>query len=160
MTNSTISGNMATNACGGINVISANIASSTIALNQSAPAQGGSINTIGSIMLKNSILVALTGGDCSRGSDGLGTFITAGGNVSSDATCSLGANDQASTNAKLEPLANNSGLTKTKLISATSPALEVIDANLCPSLDQHGVSRPQGVKCDSGAVERRARATP
>jgi hypothetical protein len=160
LTNSTVSGNSATNAGGGLNIFNASIASSTIALNQAAPAQGGSLNVTGSITLKNSILGALTGGDCSLGANGLGSIITAGGNISSDATCSLGTSDKASTVAKLEPLANNGGLTKTHLISATSPALELIDANLCPSVDQRGVTRPQGAKCDAGAVERRSGATP
>jgi predicted outer membrane repeat protein len=160
MTNSTVSGNSATNAGGGLNIFNANIASSTMALNQAAPTQGGSLNVAGSITVKNSIFSALTGGDCNLGANGLGSIITAGGNISSDATCSLGANDKASTIAKLEPLANNGGLTRTHLISATSSALELIDANLCPSVDQRGVARPQGSKCDAGAVERRAGATP
>jgi predicted outer membrane repeat protein len=160
MTNSTVSGNTATNAGGGLDVFNASIASSTIAFNQAAAAKGGSLSTTGSISLKNSILSALTGSDCYGGTNGSGTFTTAGGNLSSDATCSLGASDKASTVAKLEPLANNGGLTKTHLISVTSPALELIDANLCPSVDQRGVTRPQGVKCDAGAVERRAGATP
>jgi CSLREA domain-containing protein len=162
MTNSTISGNRATNTGGGINVFTANITSSTIALNQAAAAKGGSLSTNGSITLKNSILSALTGGDCYLGANSLspGSIITAGGNISSDATCSFGANDKTSTMAKLEPIANNGGLTRTHLISATSPALEWIDTNLCPSVDQRGVTRPQGEKCDAGAVERRAGATP
>ena len=142
--NSTVSGNSATNAGGGIDVLNASITSSTIAFNQAAPAKGGSFSTSGSITLKNSILSTLTGGDCYTGTSGFGAFITAGGNISSDATCSLGASDKASTVAKLEPLANNGGLTRTHLISAISPAFEVIDANLCPSVDQRGVLRPQG----------------
>ena len=160
MTNSTVSGNTAINAGGAIDILNANITSSTIAFNQAAPAKGGSFSTNGSITLKNSILSALTGGDCYGGPFDRGTIVSAGGNISSDATCSLGTSDKASTVAKLEPLANNGGLTRTHLISTTSPALELIDANLCPNVDQRGVTRPQGAKCDAGAVERRAGATP
>jgi len=58
---------------------------------------------------------------------------------------------------RLGPLADNGGLTPTRLPLAGSP---VIDAggsaapDACPALDQRGVTRPKGAGCDIGAVER------
>ncbi|MEP7338915.1 MAG: putative Ig domain-containing protein [Acidobacteriota bacterium] len=58
----------------------------------------------------------------------------------------------------LGPLADNGGPTKTHLPSAISPARNMIPVgvNGCgsnPATDQRGVPRPQGAKCDIGAVE-------
>ena len=53
----------------------------------------------------------------------------------------------------LGPLANNGGQTQTMLPQAGSPAIDAGNDANCPATDQRGVSRPQGVHCDIGAVE-------
>jgi predicted outer membrane repeat protein len=54
---------------------------------------------------------------------------------------------------QLAPLANNGGPTPTMAIAASSPAVNHAAAATCPSIDQRGVSRPQGSGCDAGAYE-------
>ncbi|MEZ5464970.1 MAG: choice-of-anchor Q domain-containing protein [Lysobacteraceae bacterium] len=58
-------------------------------------------------------------------------------------------------NPLLGPMQNNGGLTLTMLPATGSPAIDAGDPNLtnCPADDQRGVSRPQGMGCDIGAVE-------
>jgi predicted outer membrane repeat protein len=54
---------------------------------------------------------------------------------------------------QLAPLANNGGPAPTMAIAASSPAVNHAAAATCPSIDQRGVSRPQGSGCDAGAYE-------
>jgi parallel beta-helix repeat protein len=85
--------------------------------------------------------------------------VTDGGyNLDSDGSCAWSATGSISNgNAKLGPLANNGGVTKTLLPAKGSDAIDRIptgSANCSKSADdQRGVSRPQGKKCDIGAVE-------
>jgi hypothetical protein len=54
----------------------------------------------------------------------------------------------------LGALADNGGLSETQLPAASSVAIDAIDcASPDPGLDQRGIARPQGVRCDIGAVE-------
>jgi hypothetical protein len=46
------------------------------------------------------------------------------------------------------------GATPTMRPMAGSPAIDVADDPLCPDTDQRGEARPQGARCDAGAVER------
>lgn len=59
---------------------------------------------------------------------------------------------------KLGPLTGNGGATATHALLNSSPALDNGETNICPSIDQRGVSRPQtgpdGPACDIGAYER------
>jgi hypothetical protein len=59
--------------------------------------------------------------------------------------------------AKLGPLADNGGPTKTLLPAKGSDAIDAIPAAnaacTSPGTDQRGDSRPQGARCDIGAVE-------
>jgi hypothetical protein len=60
----------------------------------------------------------------------------------------------SSTDPKLAPLGNNGGPTKTMLPLPASPAIDAIIGNVhCPPTDQRGTPRPQGLRCDIGAVE-------
>ena len=59
-----------------------------------------------------------------------------------------------STPAQLNPLGNYGGPTGTHLPRTTSPAVNGVGDGDCPFTDQRGVIRPQGPKCDIGAVER------
>jgi parallel beta-helix repeat protein len=105
------------------------------------------VNVTGTIVADNTTL-----DDCN------GDVTDGGYNLDSDGTCSWSATGSISNgNAKLGPLANNGGSTKTLLPAKGSAAIDHIptgSANCSTSADdQRGVSRPQGKKCDIGAVE-------
>jgi hypothetical protein len=65
-------------------------------------------------------------------------------------------------------LSTNGGPTATHELMDTSPAINfsnlpsgsVLDFLHCPTTDQRGVSRPQGMACDAGAFERRPPPSP
>ncbi|MDR0201847.1 MAG: Ig-like domain repeat protein [Delftia acidovorans] len=56
-------------------------------------------------------------------------------------------------NPPLGPLASHGGPTQTLLNSTGSPALDGVACTAAPGTDQRGVVRPQGARCDIGAVE-------
>ena len=53
----------------------------------------------------------------------------------------------------LGPLQDNGGPTQTMALLAGSPAIDAGDNATCEATDQRGVTRPQGLNCDIGAVE-------
>ena len=53
----------------------------------------------------------------------------------------------------LGPLANNGGPTQTMALQSGSQAIDAGDDANCPTTDQRGVTRPQGIHCDIGAFE-------
>lgn len=53
----------------------------------------------------------------------------------------------------LGPLQDNGGATPTQLPASGSPAIDAVDCAAAPTTDQRGVARPQGSRCDLGAVE-------
>lgn len=53
----------------------------------------------------------------------------------------------------LQPVADNGGPTPTMMPGAGSPAIDEVRINTCSGVDQRGISRPQGPRCDIGAVE-------
>lgn len=53
----------------------------------------------------------------------------------------------------LGPLQDNSGFTLTQAPGPGSPAIDAGDPTNCSGVDQRGVARPQGPRCDIGAVE-------
>jgi hypothetical protein len=58
---------------------------------------------------------------------------------------------------RLSPLADNGGPTLTHALRAGSPAIDHAAPGPCDTRrDQRGVARPQGDRCDIGAVERRS----
>jgi hypothetical protein len=60
----------------------------------------------------------------------------------------------------LGALANNGGSTLTFAVLAGSPAIDAGDDSSCPSTDQRGATRPQGLHCDIGAYESSFSAPP
>jgi len=54
---------------------------------------------------------------------------------------------------KLGALANNGGFTPTYLPGTGSAAIDAGTNTGCPATDQRGIARPQGLRCDIGAVE-------
>jgi hypothetical protein len=54
---------------------------------------------------------------------------------------------------RLGPLQNNGGATQTQVPQAGSPAIDQGDNASCPPIDQRGFRRPIGPSCDLGSVE-------
>ena len=82
-----------------------------------------------------------------------------GYNIASDATCSFAfTGDLNSIDPLLDGLANNGGATQTHALQLASPAREqtpntINGCGLTYVTDQRGISRPNGLDCDSGAYE-------
>jgi hypothetical protein len=75
-------------------------------------------------------------------------------NISSDSTCGFtDAGSAQNTDPKLGPLQNNGGQADTAALTPGSPAIDAGDNSNCPAQDERGVVRPQGSRCDIGAVE-------
>src|SRR5205085_817722 len=69
-------------------------------------------------------------------------------------TFTMKSSDIVGKDPKLGSLKDNGGPTPTVAPSASSPAVDAIGKAACPvSTDQRGVHRPQGPRCDIGAVE-------
>jgi CSLREA domain-containing protein len=109
-----------------------------------------------------------------RDSTVLGTILasSAGANCTGDAPVSEGYNlesgdscgltkptDITGTEPDLGPLRSNGGPTQTMALLAGSPALGRggTRATGCPRVDERGVRRPQGSRCDIGAFEKTVR---
>lgn len=159
LVNTTISGNVATNRGGAFWIgYTANLelTSSTLSGN-SAGTAGGEIYTSKSARttLVNTIVAnTVSGNNCS----GLGTFVDHGSNIDDGTSCgfTVAANSFPNTTPKLGSLGNYGGLTATKMLLGGSPAIDAISCANVPSLDQRDINRPQGARCDIGAVERQA----
>jgi len=157
VTNTTFSGNSASGGAGGgiLNGGPATITNSTFYGN-SANTGGGIANGQG-LSLINTILAGSTGGgECA------GIISDGGYNLSDDATCSFAAAGTSHTvsaaSLKLGTLGSNGGPTQTVAPGVGSVAIDAIPSgtNGCGSsitTDQRGQARPQGPKCDIGAVE-------
>jgi hypothetical protein len=151
LTNTTVSGNTAQRAGGGIyNAGALTVTSSTVSNNTAS--SGGGISSftrygdIGLANLKNSI-VADNGVDNCAGSTSSSGF-----NLSNDFSCNLtGMGDLVVVDAMLFPLQDNGGPTETHALLAGSPAIDAGGPD-CPPTDQRGVPRPLGA-CDIGAFE-------
>ncbi|MEP7148126.1 MAG: choice-of-anchor Q domain-containing protein [Acidobacteriota bacterium] len=152
ITNSTFVGNSSTNSGGGINRGSTNV---NFFIRNTIVA--GNNGTASSTDITNS-----AGGISSQGNNIIGMVGTSTGWV---------ASDLLNTNPMLNPLAGNGGFGMTFLPMTGSPAIDagqncVVDlscaANNPPdavTTDQRGVTRPQGMTVDIGAVEVAQMAT-
>ena len=151
--NSTISGNTATITGGGIYGGTTTLVNTTVA-NNTAAVSGGGLRNFGATFAWDQVLVA--GNSAPDGPDCKGDFVPGGTNtmgfLGNPAGCST-IQLLPSGDAKLGPLADNGGPTRTHALLAGSPA---IDQWLlaCPTgTDQRGITRPQGAGCDYGAYE-------
>ncbi len=161
-TNSTFSGNSATDG-GGI------FSSGTLTLNNctlsdnTASGSGGALNNTGMLHMQNTVLAnSAGGGDCANG----GTFVSNTSNLIEDNTCS----PALSGDPMLGPLADNGGATWTHLPTvsnqAVSPVIDAGDNSTCESRDQRAITRPldgdkNGIAiCDIGSVEIRQTGFP
>ncbi len=163
------------------------ITSSTVALNRAggATARGGGIDTSSDLSIRSSTVARnqakLGGGIYVEGGtttikataigqnrgpgapDCGGPLESAGWNLIGNLTgCSFVEFRAEKRNlpTRLGPLASNGGPTQTILPLAGSPALNWVPDAQCPPRDQRGVRRPQGPKCEIGAVERRPGSRP
>ena len=153
--NSTISTNNASVNGGGVrNGSDGTLALKSVTFSQnSAPVGGGLRTDSGLSTLENTIV-----SDSSGGADCDGAVTSHGYNLIEDPSgCEIGGNTTgniAGVDPQLGPLDENDGLTQTHLPSIESP---VVDAGSpsCPppDTDQRGLTRPQGPRCDIGAVE-------
>ncbi len=176
---STVAGNESTSDGGAIFAESGEVrvTNSTLTENTSAT-EGGAITSTDGVFLVHATVVANeaptgsqlvapaltafgsivalgTGGDeCEIGAGGT---TSQGYNVGGDGTCDFtGTGDQNSAgDPHLGPLQNNGGPTATRLPQEASPAIDAVPAADCTvsTVDQRGVSRPQGTDCEAGAVE-------
>jgi hypothetical protein len=162
--NSTISSNTSTTWHGGAMFITdgtVSILSSTIAGNNAPGGTAGGLfvgtftAASATLTLKNSIVANNGDFGCFQGFFGAGavTLTSLGNNVFTDGTCNPDATDQVVANAGLGPLADNGGPTLTQALLPGSPAIDSADDAVCPAVDQRGVTRPQGVRCDVGSFE-------
>ena len=105
----------------------------------------------GPTTMANSIVAGNTQGDCAVTA---ATFSSTGHNLDSDGSCAFSdPSDLPNTDPKLGPLQDNGGPTPTMALAADSPAVDAGDDSTCASVDQRGVTRPQGAHCDIGAFE-------
>jgi CSLREA domain-containing protein len=147
--NSTITGNHAIKAGGGLNSGQAYAAVS----DQTSIARVRLLNTI----------IANNTSSAGPGNCNVQDMIiqSAGHNLDSDGSCFLTATgDLPKHNPLLGPLADNGGPTDTQALLPGSPAIDAGAADGCPQYDQRGVPRPHGAGCDIGAYERVAGSTP
>jgi predicted outer membrane repeat protein len=126
----------------------------------SAALMGGTLYNSGSHMtLANSVIVTSQGGSACDGS----AIIDGGGNLSYPDSSCPGIHGAP----LLGPLQDNGGWTHTMALGQGSAAIDAGDDGICAgplvsSIDQRGVTRPQGSHCDIGAYEvgQAATATP
>jgi hypothetical protein len=125
-----------------------------------ASGNGGTVSARGgglygpSTTLESTIIgsnTALLGPDCYGGPTSAGHNL-----IGKTAGCSFTkkATDKVNKNPRLDPLGNYGGPTQTMELKPTSPARDAVPTAVCPlHVDQRGVHRPQGSRCDIGAFE-------
>ena len=165
--NSTVSGNTAAAAGGGI----ANLGGTfqafnvTIAGNQ-APTGGGVYGDAhlidnsfftGETTMTNTIVARNAGGQCEWTS---GHTHVPDHSLADDDTCfQPGEGNQVEPDAGIGPLSSDFGATDLHALVDGSPAIDAGNDERCSFIDQRGTLRPQGTHCDIGAFEGGAAAT-
>lgn len=154
---STISGN------GGDGVQSSNQTSVTIDHCTIAGNTGYGINNAGGTTVTSHTIVAQNGGvgstlDVNGTLSAGSSYNLIGNGDGSGATHGVNGNQVGTSDTLLDPqlalLADNGGRTETRALLPSSPAVDAIPGGSCAvSVDQRGVSRPQGLGCDVGAYE-------
>jgi CSLREA domain-containing protein len=157
LTNVTISGNSAVGVGGLVVFSGATLTNVTIASNTETGNLGHSFAVgSGTGVLRNTLIVSSqAGNNCFP----TGTYADGGGNFAADAACGpIPATVGVRTN--LGPLTvNPPGTTATHALLPGNPAIGGGVAAFCPATDQRGVSRV-GVPCDSGAYQFSTPAAP
>jgi hypothetical protein len=137
--------------------VDSTVAGNTTAASGGSPdREGGGLWIGGSTTIEATIVANNTG---TIGPDCWGGPTSAGHNlIGHIAGCSFtkASTDKVGVDPKLGALQGNGGPTQTMAIAPASPARDAIPKAACPlSTDQRGVHRPQGLKCDIGAYERK-----
>jgi hypothetical protein len=157
---STITGNVAGDSAGSDSIgggvsfeegASGAITSSTIARNSvlGTNGSGAGIAHGDGLTLASTIVAQNDGGNC------LGHPDDGGYNLEDGDSCGF-STDAVNDNPRLRPLADNGGETDTMALRRKSPALNVVPTGVITcggTEDQRGVPRPQGPRCDIGALE-------
>jgi hypothetical protein len=166
--NSTVSGNFAEDAGGGIYFHSlAQVELEFVTVNQNAAPEGSNIASgnfdASTISYRATIVANGEGGEnCEYDPTTLASSL--GWNIEDDDTCGFGPGDLENRNPRLRPLADNGGPTETHALEANSPAIDFVFSEACPApfIDQRNEPRPvdmdgDGVgECDTGAYELQA----
>ncbi len=143
---------------GTLQLSNSTIADNTLAAGAAQLAGGGVFDddpNSPTVQSANTIVAENSPDDCGDQSGGTVPVTSAGPNLDSDSTCFFGASDQHA-NPLLQSLYPNGGQTDTLALSAYSPAIDRGQNSTCPTVDQRGISRPQGAACDLGAYEATA----
>lgn len=151
---STLSGNSCNGVGGAIHnhtLGSLTIRGTTISDN-SAPNSSPAADAIfryGVVTISRSIIAGGCGG---------GALNSTGDNIGTTLSCLTNSailNDRNNLSLPLDALADNGGPTQTRLLPIGSPAIDAVLVNTadCSGTDQRGVPRPNGNRCDIGAVE-------
>jgi uncharacterized protein YjbI with pentapeptide repeats len=157
ITNSTVIGNTAQGAGGGLYLEgTATLTNDTIANNDTETAGGGGGLAVGgpenSIDVVNTIVAQNTFSEVP--SDCAGPVTSLGHNLSDRSDCAFDATgDQQSTVPGFTQAVDSSGPTDAMPLANGSPAIDKGDSLVCPAVDQRDVPRPQGTACDIGAYE-------
>jgi predicted outer membrane repeat protein len=130
----------------------------TFSGNSASNGGGVYVDADGSLILKN---ILLAGGDAPTGPDCSGTLTSYGYNLIQDTSSCMISGDQTGNiygaDPLLGPLADHGGFTLTHALLPGSPAIDAAsftDSNGNPvTVDQRGVTRPQGPANDIGAFE-------
>jgi hypothetical protein len=160
--NSTIANNVASTAGGGLADVGdggTTLLNDTITGNR-APLRGGlyTASDGAPFRIKNTIVAGNRTGGVARSCtfDG-GAILDGGHNLESQNTCGFAlGSDKRNRDPRLLALGYYGGPTKTRALRSDSPALDAGGGAGCPATDQRGIHRPQGPRCDIGAVERGA----
>jgi hypothetical protein len=166
-TNTTVSGNNATNNYGGFYVsgpdTSLFVQNSTIAENTRTNTAGNGFNGImrgnnATVSIVNTILADNQENNCASSS----APTSLGHNLSTDFSCGLSQpGDQPGIDPLLGPLADNGGDVATHALMPGSPAIDTGDNAACAATDARDIARPfdgdgdSNADCDIGAVEAR-----
>jgi predicted outer membrane repeat protein len=161
LTNVTFSGNTASRGGAMLNDAQSGGSASPIVTNATfagnhASAYGGAINSydVGGTsnpLLTNVILwgnTATLGSPVTIGNATIAYAMVEGGCPAGNSCSHLVAGDP-----RLGPLRDNGGATRTLDLGSGSAAIDAGSDAACPAQDQRGVTRPQGLHCDIGAVE-------
>lgn len=149
--NSTISANMipAEHEGGGGGIINnggdVQIEFSTLAYNSI----NGVFNRSGHVRMESTVLGHHARDNC------VGNPVDSGGhNLEDGSSCDFTeSSDLEVDGVGIDRLAMNGGFSLSHALLADSPALDSGDRDTCLPVDQRGVTRPQGVRCDRGAFE-------
>jgi beta-glucanase (GH16 family) len=160
-TNSTVSGNRSLGWHGGaIFHTDGNLSLSyTTVVNNAGPDWAPSAIFVGSFTevvpsftIANSIVAGNQWYSCDHWT-GAVNFSSGGYNLFADASCDPTPTDLVIENAMIGPLADNGGPTWTHALLPGSPAIDAANESVCVAMDQRGVNRPQGPRCDIGSFE-------